>query len=174
MDDVETKDKIHELTTLLAELQPGFYPEPLFLEFCRLTASPIVEVVPLRKNGEAVEVLLLERRADDPVFAGQVHTPGTVIRPDDTLGSFNDAFQRLLAGELHGVATTEPVFVTNILHDVGRGTEASHIHWVKVLGEPAVGQWYPADSLPDNLVRGQLDFIPLAVEHFKASTSRTS
>lgn len=148
-------------------MSPGYYPEPIFLQFSRLTVNPIVEIVPLRTRAGVVEVLLLERHAGDELFFGKLHTPGTVVRPHDTPGSFEDAFNRILRDELGGVKASRPEFVKNIFHDSGRGMEASQVFWVELLDEPNVGQFYEVDKLPERLMRSQLDFIPLAIEHYR-------
>lgn len=97
------------------------------------------------------------------------HTAGTVVLATDSGPDNKDAFRRLLEGELAGTQTSQPVFVTNLLHHVKRGTEQSQIYWVEVFGEPIEGEFYAFDSLPDNLVDTQMDFIPLAVKHFEAT-----
>lgn len=160
------EEKETKITKLLGDLTPGFYPEPMFLQFSRLTVNPIVEIVPLRKRAGKVEVLLLERDANDIVFRGKLHTPGTVVRPHDTPGSFNDAFNRIFNAELAGVKVGKPEFVQNIFHNSGRGMEASQIYWVELLDEPQAGQFYAADALPERLMESQLDFIPHAIKHY--------
>jgi hypothetical protein len=132
-------------------------------------ASPIVEVVPLRRlpNG-TIQILLLARELDDPVWPGQLHIPGTVIRASDTAGSFDGPLQRVLSKELTGVQVTKPVFVQSTLHHSGRGMEASQIFWVEVQSDqPAVGTFYDTDHLPASLIKSQLDFIPDVVTQFK-------
>jgi hypothetical protein len=169
---VKSKKEVVELVTLLSELSPGYYPGPIFQQFSRLTVNPIVEVVPLRRRpDDSVEVLLLERDADDPIFSGQLHTPGTVVRPNDSAGSFDDALSRILDYELKGVKTTPATFVKNILHHSGRGMEASQIFWVELLEDPRVGQFYGVDNLPEQLMQSQLEFISLAVEHYLGSNN---
>jgi hypothetical protein len=167
---VKNEQKINQITSLLEEMSPGFYPGPIFQQFSRLTVNPIVEVVPVRKRqNSGVEILLLERDADDPIFPGQLHTPGTVVRPDDSSGSFDDALRRILDDELQGIKTTIPAFVRNIFHHSGRGMEASQIFWVELAEAPKGAHFYAADSLPERLMRSQLDFIPLAIEHYLSS-----
>jgi hypothetical protein len=165
-----TDTDVVEAAQLLSELEPGWLPEPIFQAVARLVVLPIVEVVPLRRadTGE-IEILLLERRADDPVWPGMLHTPGTVVRASDSPGSFDDALGRILDDELGNIGASEPVWVKNILHHSGRGMEASQIYWIEVEGEPKVGTYYRSSQLPERLVQTQLDFIPDAVEHFKRS-----
>lgn len=40
----------------LDNLEPGFLPFDLFQRITRLTVAPILEIVPLRKNGNQIEV----------------------------------------------------------------------------------------------------------------------
>lgn len=151
----------------LSRLKPGYLPKPIFLEVTRLVVMPIVEVVPLRRHADKVEILLTQRAADDPFWPRQWHVPGTVVRATDAPGSFADPLQRVLQQELKGVATAGPEFVKTVFHHSGRGMEMSQIFWVEVTGEPNVGEFYDADNLPPTVVTSQLDFIPDAVAHFK-------
>jgi hypothetical protein len=129
---------------------------------------PIVEIVPLRISADGkVEVLLLQREADDPIWPGQLHVPGTVIRATDAPGSFDNPLQRVLTKELPGTKTSEPAFVESILHYSGRGMEASQVYWVEIQNEPAEGVFYVTEDLPETIVQSQLDFIPDAIAHFK-------
>jgi hypothetical protein len=149
----------------LSRLQPGFLPFSIFHEITRLTTTPIIEVVPLRRNGDVVEILLLKRDANDPVWPNQFHTPGTVLRATDSLKT---ALERISNNELIGVSISEPKFVTNVLHHSGRGMEFSQIYWVNVEGDTSIGQFFDTSQPPDTLVKSQLDFIPQAIEDYKA------
>ena len=170
---MKNEEKVNKIAALLEDMSPGFYPKPIFQQFSRLTVNPIIEVVPFRKTKDSgAEILLLEREPDDPIFAGQLHTPGTVVRPYDTPGSFNDALQRIFNDELQGSKTSEPTFVTNIFHHSGRGLEASQIFWVELLGPPKIGSFYPVSNLPKHLMHSQLDFIPIAIEHYLGSWAK--
>lgn len=152
---------------LLQKLEPGELPPETFLEIARLVVMPIVEVVPLRLHEGVVQVLLLPRPPDDPVWGGQVHTPGTVIRPSDH--SVADALDRLIARELEGVETSAPVFVEHQLHRQKRGMELALVYWVEVRGEPGEGSFHELVRMPPNLVTTQLDFIHPACQHFLSS-----
>ena len=169
-----SESEINQTAELLARIPAGFLPFPIFRQVARLAVFSIVEVVPMRVNAEgAVEVLLLKRgeeKQDWPeLWPGILHTPGTVIRPTDELGSYAQAFRRILQDELHGVALAgEPQYVYNILHHNKRGTESAQVFIAEVTGEPEAGAFYPADHLPSNIMLSQLDFIPTAVKAFKA------
>lgn len=167
-----TDSEINQTAELLARLPAGFLPFPIFRQVARLAVFSIVEVVPMRVRDGRVEVLLLKRgeeKQDWPeLWPGILHTPGTVIRPTDELGSYKDAFRRILHDELHGVELAgEPEYVYNLLHHNKRGTESAQVFIVEVVGEPTAGAFYPADKLPNNIMLSQLDFIPTAVAAFK-------
>lgn len=162
-----------ELTTLnnlLHQLAPGFLPYEIFVEIARLAALSIIEFVPLRlTNSDTVEVLLLVRDEADPIWPGELHTPGTVIRPTDTEGNIYLAFERILSDELKNTAVSPPCFVGSILHKSKRGTEHAQIYWVEVMGQPKVGCFYPVDALPENLMKSQTKFIRQAVKNYRQS-----
>ncbi len=163
-DNVSTRD-IQLAADILSKLEPGFLPLPIFHEIMRLTMTPILEVVPLRRKEKGIEILLLKRADNDPIWPNMLHTPGTVLRSTDTLDS---AFSRLLKTELGGVKSSQPVFVTNTLHHSGRGMEASLIYFINIESKVVAGQFYDINQLPDSLVKTQLDFIPIAIEAYKA------
>lgn len=165
-----TKTEIAELTRLLKKLEPGFLPLDIFMEIARLAVLPIIEFVPLRvnKNGE-VEVLLLSRDADDPLWPNELHVPGTVIRPTDTEGKIYRAFERILDDELKGTKTTPPHYVGSNLHKSKRGMEQAQIYWIEVTAEPNVGEFYPVFRLPTNVMESQLNFIKLAAKSYETT-----
>lgn len=162
-----TLEEITAAARVLSKLHPGLLPLPIFLETTRLTVSSIVEVVPLRKRGDSVEVLLTKRDSDDPNWPGMLHTPGTVVRPTDEEGSYASAFERILGGELASVKLTgEPQYVDSVLHKVKRGMEDAKIFFVEVRGEPTTGAFYNVQALPENVVDTQIDFIHMAAQKF--------
>jgi len=163
-------DEQKQLVRLLNKLEPGFLPFEIFLGIARLVVLSIIEFVPLRLNPNGkVEVLLLPRGDDDPIWPNQLHVPGTVIRPTDTEGEMYLAFERILRDELQGTKVSDPHFVGSILHKSKRGTEQAQVFWVEVLESPRVGHFYKIDSLPENLMHSQLAFIKQAAENFQES-----
>jgi hypothetical protein len=169
-----TSEEVRDVVHGLSKIEPGVLPFDIFHAVTRVVATPIVELVPLRRNHDGKpEILLLRREADDPVWPNQLHVPGTVVRASDEEGSFKDAFGRI-SKELGGIALEAPTLVKNIIHHSGRGMEVSQIYWTDVSGlEQAQGEFFPADNLPEEIVQSQLDFIPEAVAHFTASTHQT-
>lgn len=170
-----SESEVNQTAELLARIPAGFLPFLVFRQVARLAVFSIVEVVPMRLSADGqVEVLLLKRgeeKQDWPeLWPGILHTPGTVIRPTDELGSYKQPFHRILHEELHDVELAEePRYVYNILHHNKRGTESAQVFIAEVIGEPIAGTFYPADRLPSNIMLSQLDFIPTAVTAFKKS-----
>lgn len=164
MDSRLSDDEIRLVSNLLSKLDPGLLPFSIFHEITRITTTPIIEIVPLRRDGENIKILLLKREHDDPVWPGQLHVPGTVIRATDTL---EDAFNRILTKELGGLTASRPKFVKNVLHRSGRGMESSQIYWIDIAGEASTGQFYEVGELPEALVKSQMDFIPAAIDDYR-------
>jgi hypothetical protein len=154
---------------LLKTYQPGFLPYPVFEQIARLVALPIIEFIPLRMRDGEVEVLLIARPEDDPLWPGLLHTPGTVIRATDLHDGQDNwpAFKRIVDDELQHTEIGNPHYVGSIFHQSKRGAEQAQLYWVEVRGEPHVGTFYPADKLPDDLIESQKTFINEAVRHFR-------
>lgn len=163
-----SNEKIDSTARGLARLKPGYLPLSIFLEVTRLTVTPIVELVPLKKTDSGVDVLLCRRPPDDPTWPNEMHTPGTVLRATDT--SVEDGLQRIIDDELEGVATDKPIFVGNLLHKSNRGAEAAWIYWAEVTGNAPIGEFHDAAHLPFDTVESQLSFIRQAVEHYRLHT----
>ncbi len=162
------EENIKTLTNLLSKLTPGHLPLSIFLEITRLTTTPIIEIVPLKFVDEEIYVLLTKREDDDPNWPGMWHTPGTVVRATDREGSFEDAFERIIAGELNGTEVAEsPVFVGNLLHKVKRGMESAMIYRVRITGETKSGSFFKKNELPENIIDTQKDFIQMAINNFE-------
>lgn len=165
-----TEEGIIQTAHLLAKLQPGFLPYPIFEQIARLVALPIVEFVPLRKHEGNIEVLLIARPDDDPLWPGLLHTPGTVIRATDLNEGKQEnwpAFERILKDELEGTKVSSPHYVGSIFHESKRGAEQAQLYWVEVQGEPKVGRFYPVDKLPPSLIDSQVTFIKEATKHYQ-------
>lgn len=163
-----TEEWIAETARRIRELPQGDLPYEIFRAIAEKVTTPIIELVPIRRDADGrTAVLLIER--DDEIWKGMLAVPGTVVRSKDTDPENADAFHRLLEGELAGSELSAPVLSHPVLHRSERGQEQSMVYWAEVRGEPSVGAFYPADSLPDNIVPSQLDFIPLAVHNYESS-----
>ena len=61
----------NQLAEQLSKVPAGYLPAPLFNQIARLGVSSFLELVALRMNGDAVEVVLTKRDEDDefsPVY----------------------------------------------------------------------------------------------------------
>lgn len=161
-----SEEEIQKTAESLAKLEPGFLPFDIFHEVARLASTPIVEVVPLRRLEGRTEILLFRRDEDDPVWPNALHTPGTAVRATDTEES---AFERIFNEELSGQVEAAPQFVDNIMHHSGRGMEVAQVYWVEAQDTPEGGAFYDIDTLPQELVQTQLDFIPKAIQQYEQS-----
>lgn len=166
-----TDQEIKALTDLLAMIEPGFLPLSVFTEVARVYVSAIVEIVPLRSFKGKIQVLLVRREINDPFWPNKLHTPGTVLRPSDKTGSVEDAFNRILDGELGYLGERNPVFVKMRLSKSSRGSEFAAVYYLEILEEVKNGEWFDADDLPEDLVQVQDDLIKMAVESYKKNKS---
>ena len=165
-----SQEEIELAASVLSRLRPGFLPKELFGEVTRLWTTSIVEVVPVRHGSDGSEVLLFERPADDPNWPGQLHTPGTVVRPTDVSddGSIDKPLQRIYESELGFQPEANPNFVGSLLHQVHRGTESATVLYLDLTDvETPAGTWHDARNLPVNLVETQRGFIDNAVSAFE-------
>lgn len=158
-----TDENVQALADMLKQLEPGYLPYPVFEQIARLVALPVVEFIPLRMTTEGkVEVLLIERAADDPFWPKMLHTPGTVVRATDVHKGQQDdwqAFERIVQDELRGLKVSSPHYVGTMFHDSKRGSELAQLYWVDVLAEPEVGRFYDVSALPEQLIDSQRTFI---------------
>lgn len=162
-----SEEEIKTLADLLSKLGPGFLPAPVFYQIARLTVTPTIQIVPLHYElGGKIDVLLLPRDQNDPIWPGKLHVPRTVVRANDDAAS---PFVRIIGEELANTPVSQPVFVKNVFQHSGRGMEASQIYCVAIEGQPKVGELYDVKKLPGNLMESQLGFIPAAVETFLAT-----
>lgn len=150
------RDIEEKIVSNLKTLKPGFQPFDIFLQLCRITVTPVVEVLPLRKVNGIVEVLLTKRDEDDIFWPGKYHIPGVVLLATDEAGSLRSAFKRILDGELGGVKTQQsPFFVDFSFREEKRGMGLSLLHWVELRGKTKLGEWFNWEKLPDTFLETQ-------------------
>jgi len=163
-----SSDEINQAASILSKLQPGFLPKEIFMEFTRLTVTPIIEIVPVRKSRKGTEVLLLKRPDDDPSWPGMLHTPGTVLRSTDIKNGVANAFDRIFNDELKITPTSVPIQSTVDFHKVKRGVEFATVFYLDLTNqETTVGQWYLYTSLPNTIVDTQIGFIQQSITNFE-------
>jgi len=152
-----------DVTSALSTLEPGKLPLNIFNQVARLTVTPVVEMVPFyRKPDGSLYVFLLQRGADDPLWADMYHVPGAIVSATDRPGSFSDTIQRILVSKLAGYDSAEPVFIDVRLCKVTRGMEVAIIYATELAVAPAEKSLFDPLKLPLNMVEGQTGFIQAA------------
>lgn len=169
-----TDDDIIKTAALLKLLKPGRLPYPIFEQIARLVALPILELIPYRRtNTGNLEILLLERPADDPFWPNLFHTPGTVIRATDLNKQANGvqlAFSRLVRDELLNTNLGPPKFVASLLHESKRGVEQAQVYCAELLDDPKTGHIFAINNLPKAIVAHQNNFINKVADYLKGQT----
>lgn len=165
------KTEINQLVGLLRQFEPGYLPYPIFEEIARLTVMPIIEFVPLTIIENEVNVLLIRRDKDDPLWPNLLHTPGTVLRTTDYEENPKNRkqwapFQRIIIDELKSASVGLPYYVGSIFHKSKRGIEQAQVYWLEVVSNPNVGEFYNVTQLPKCLIESQYIFIQEAVKHY--------
>ncbi|HUC90211.1 MAG TPA: NUDIX hydrolase [Patescibacteria group bacterium] len=158
-----SQGEVQKTAALLSKLEPGYLPQPIFDQVCRVMTVATLQIIPFRvaANG-TLEVLLIPREGDALFWPGMWHNPGTMVRATDTLES---AMKRLLNDEMGGITVeTPPVFAESRLHTCDRGKEMLQIYWAKVKGTPKVGEFFKVNDLPKNIVWSEAEVVNRAVE----------
>lgn len=176
-DRVLNQDEINQTSmSLLTYKGKGWIDPEIFNSITQIWPSIVFEIVPLRKKENKIEIFLLKRDENDPIWPNMLHTPGTVIRTTDDKGWFGSSdlkspFKRLLEKELNlqNFDLNKINFVGTIIHNSERGMECSFIHWIELDEnfESGSGRFYDINELPDTFVKSQNDFIWKCIEEFK-------
>ena len=163
-----TADEISQAADLLAKLEPGYLPEPIFDQAVRLVVCSTIVIVPLKKTPRGLEVLLRprEKDRDDPIWPGYWHLPGTMLRPSDKEGDYTDAFRRLLEGEIGTTQTSDSlVFMRTAFTKTRRGPEHTQLYYMPVdSDELPGGQFFPVDKLPQPIIEHEIAYIKEVAE----------
>lgn len=152
--------------SMLGLIEPGKpYGTRLFDALCRLTVTVAPELVILRSGSLGKEVLLRLRNPDE-VYAGQWHSPGSAIRPGE---SIEQVKRRIEQQECGGTILPGPSFCG---YDNNQSEKRGHfLHLVfscdaTEVAIPVDGtttNWFPIHNLPFPTVEHHVRVvIPLA------------
>lgn len=160
-----TEQEAEKMAGMLSKFDRGFYPFPVFVEFCRLNKLSAIEIVPLVQFEPGnPKILLIKREDNDRFWPGQYHTPGCIVRPTDSL---EDAKNRVIVEEMQSpVVVIPPVLVTVADHNTERWDNLMILHWMLIEEPGVVGELFEYKRLPKNIVKSQLSLIYTAVQHF--------
>jgi len=159
---------------ILSKWTGGPISDALFTELARIIPQPCVETVILRQNS-VIEVLLVPRPANDPVWPGMLHSPGQTLRAGDFFRDdhtpINGPFERVQKNEIKTSFNSPPEFVAIAQYMTKRGPEAVTIYLATIYSQanlPAGAGWYKVQQLEtlENFISHQLTAINLAVAKF--------
>lgn len=157
------QENLNAIASGLKKLPQGYIPEPIFNEVARIAALTAIEFVPLRKNNNSIEVLLLRRASDDPFWPNMLHTPGTVLRASDM--SFEGAYSRLFKDELNSLPQPVKFFGNEVLLN-NRGRAIIFKNIIDVTGVSTSGEFYDIKTLPEDILVEHKVMIKEAVDIF--------
>lgn len=166
-----TDDEIDLAASLLAKLEPGYLPTPIFDQVVRLVVTSTIVIAPLRLTPGGVEVLLRMRGDEptNPIWPGHWHLAGTMLRPSDKEGDYSSAFARL-QDELGAANTITPGslhFVRTASTQTKRGREQTRVYFMAVGDEPLRGEFFPVDKLPRPIIEHEVAYIGEAADLFR-------
>jgi ADP-ribose pyrophosphatase YjhB (NUDIX family) len=157
-----------KLVDLLEKLEPGYYPFEVFMQFARLNTIPCVECLVIRTDDYGkLEVLLTNRKVDDPLWPSKPHIPGCVVRPGESL---EVVFKRLIDDEIGSKSLTAPVEVLTELRQSKRGPEMVNFYYVELQDEPKNGKFYKLSQLPEDLIEDHAELIKKAANEFNLNS----
>jgi len=163
--------KLDNLPNMLARIEPGFLPGPLFDAVARLVVTPTFVVVPLFRRGEQIRALLTRRDAHDVHYAGLLHPPGKIILTTDT--SLDDVFRRLIASELsHVPGVSGPEFVAPFFDMIFRGREISLVHYVTIPDPGDSLETFDCADLPRDIIQTDIPRILAAAALYGQNNPR--
>lgn len=157
---------IAECAALLGHLEPGFLPQEIFGQVARLVRLPMVDLIPIRREGWSRSIGLVQRDEDDTWWPGMWHLPGTHLRSTDTLQS---AFARLRKEELHLVRSGIPTFCGVSIHSSTRGAEVVLIYIIEqcFFKKNSSVKWFPVNSPPKNFIKSEMNVVKKMKEYLK-------
>lgn len=157
------KKAASDALALIDPRQP--YGTELYNAIARVSVSVCIEAVCLRRNpaSNTIEVSLIQRAPDDTVYSGQMHCPGTIMRPGE---SIEDMFERLARAEI-GSEPSEWRFVGFDNNPTEARGHFLHLIYLVLLDDKGKGTWYPVNDLPPNTIEHhRTTVIPAAVKAF--------
>lgn len=132
--------------------------ERAFFAYLRAFPTMAIELIPIRRSPASGELeILFIPRGDDPIaaFAGRLHTPGTVMRPGDTV---EKSILRVLKREI-GISCSmrQIVRLPSFPNSYGcRGYEIPLPIIVGPLVDDVVGTWIPISRVRDLFEKDQI------------------
>ncbi|MDQ6984781.1 MAG: hypothetical protein Q9M91_04290 [Candidatus Dojkabacteria bacterium] len=149
----------------LNKLEPGFFPLDIFHEFCRLTTTSVIELVPFYKDNKGeLFVHLVKRQTTDPFWPNMWHNVGSVIRASD---NFESVIKRLITEEigLKQSSTVKPTYYDHFIENSLRGNTSALIYYILLNEVPVNGKLFNIAKLPNDLIEYQKRYILRCSDH---------
>lgn len=145
----------------------------------RITALTAVYCMIIREMEGRVQIHMMPR--NDILYPNSWHCEGSMVRFRDRPGKdlsklgFDDAIERVRAGELKGVQFAGTSFAGLKFIFTPRGAEIAVCMLVALPEgvDPKVGKWFDVDRLPLSTIRHERQLYPIAVEKFLEMKRKT-
>ncbi|OGE79935.1 MAG: hypothetical protein A2826_00085 [Candidatus Doudnabacteria bacterium RIFCSPHIGHO2_01_FULL_43_23] len=163
------------LISLLGKIgQP--WSQELYLAICPHLCLTATETVFIKKIGGVLFVLLPDRNANDPNWAGLPHSPGSMLRGTDTKGKNIDGFADPISRACREIGV-DPKQVTIgfadfITQQTARGPELGMVFACTTSQEPKKGAWYPINCLPGSIILHHIAIIEIAKKQVEENPIR--
>lgn len=164
-----------QLVHLLTKCTGKTYSQKVFIELTRLTPQTVIEVVILRMHNNVIETLLIPRPADDIIWSGMSHTPGSPLRNVDfevsATNPASHAFKRI-EKEVKVPFVKTPILAEMLFRQGDRGNEAVIVYITELSSQctiPNTSYWVPIDKLDKDkkFIQSQLDHVKLAANFYR-------
>lgn len=152
----------------------GAFSDATFTYLAYALPTPCIETVILRETNDVIEVLLIKRPDNDPVWPNCIHSPGGALRradyKRDDVNPINGVFERVQRNELHNNFIDTPVFVGMRHYSTNRGPEVVHVYLAQISSDAQVpeSQWVDVSKLNElpNFIKHQIVPINDAVNFY--------
>ena len=149
------------------------YGKDLFEALARLTITVTPELVILRAAEDGSKEVLLRQRGSEEAYANQWHSPGSAIRPGESLKKVMD---RLVTHECSG-DFTQAIPVPRGYHNNLTEERGHFFQVIYVLDATDIAvsigpklQWFSVDALPEGMVENHRKVVlPMALGRYGSS-----
>jgi hypothetical protein len=142
-------------------------PQWYFFALEQIALLSAYELLVTKQTAAGLEILLIKRPDNDPVWPNLWHFPGTILRLYD---SEPKIFARLAVELGMESLPAKPKFVTTVIQDNGRGRHL-HVFWrLEVAAETqfSTGQFFSIDQLPTDLIAYQREQLAQVLDKAKS------
>jgi len=164
--------------SILKKWKGGVLSDQLFTTISKMGPQVGVITILFRKNDKILEVLLLPRPKDDPLWPGMLNLPGKMLRSADFKredgNPVNGPFERIETNEVKAKFASEPVFAGLAFQSTDRGPILALVYIAELAGNQDSQKdyvWADANKLEDikNLIKTEIIAVNVALKSYLAS-----